>query len=74
MRREAFFGWSTPLVAALFKVFAALRKVANPFSGEATASRAFFTAVLTVVRTDWLRARRFIDCRFRFSADFVFAT
>ena len=35
-------------------------------SFEASASRAFFTADFTCVRTAWFLARRFSACRFRF--------
>src|SRR5450631_950128 len=76
MRRAALRGWSTPLLAAPLNVFIAARKAccdAAP-SLPAKASRACFTADFTWVRTDWLRARRTVFCRLRFSADFVLAT
>src|SRR5215469_13578271 len=76
MRRLAFFGCSTPLLAALSSVRAAARRASWNRAGslDARASRAFFTADFTCVRTAWFRARRFSACRFRFWADLVFAT
>src|SRR5262249_29864107 len=76
MRRLAVFGCSTPLLAALSRGRAAGRRASWKPAGSlgARASRAFFTADFTCVRTAWFLARRFSACRFRFWADLVFAT
>jgi len=63
MRRLALRAWSTPLLAALSRVrlAAAIASRIRAGSFEASASRAFFTADFTSVRTDWLRIRRLRD-------------
>src|SRR5687767_1103489 len=75
MRREALRACSTPLEAALFKVCIAAWIASFAFCGSlvAIASRAFFTALRTWVRTAAFRFWRFCAWRFLFSADFVFA-
>src|SRR5512147_487103 len=75
MRREAAFRCSTPLEVALERAFsaagrAALAAAASPL---AIASRTFFTAFFTLVRTCVLRALRFWACRLRLMAEGVFA-
>ena len=68
IRRLAFFLCSTPLLAALSSVRSAARSASWSLAGsyEASASRAFYTADFTCVRTAWFRARRFSACRFLF--------
>jgi hypothetical protein len=73
--RLAAFLWSTPFDWALPMAFSAAWRAcfAPAASPLATASRTFFTADFTPVRTWTLRARRFCAWRLRFSADAVFA-
>ena len=74
MRREAAFRWMMPLEAARSSVLsAAWTDCAADASPCAMASRAFFTAERSPVRTAVFRVRRLWVCRLRFSAERVFA-
>ena len=67
MRREAVFGFITPLLTALLRADVATRKevFASSTFLSAMAVWTFFTKLLTALSAARLRAWRFTDCRAR---------